>query len=128
MIDFSGIVKKGQQRGKRLGFPTANINLFLSIPEGIYISEIEIENEKFSSITFIGKAVTYNEEQYQAETYIFNFEKDIYGKKIFVRLLKKIRDNQRFTTEEKLVQQMKADIIEAERYFFKKYEDNKSGI
>ncbi len=114
-----GKVKKGEARGRALGFPTANINLSEKIEEGIYVSYALLSNKKLPSLTFIGAAVTFGEEKIQAETYIFEFDEDIYGKELRVELLKKIRDNQKFKSKEELIAQMEEDKKVALEYFTK---------
>lgn len=105
---FRGKVKKGFQKGKSLGFPTANIKLKKDIEEGIYISHTTIKKIKYFSLTFIGE---------MAETYILDFNEDLYGKWISVRLLKKIRKNKKFKSEKDLVLQMKLDELVARSFF-----------
>lgn len=117
MDKFWGKVKKHNQRGKKLGFPTANINLTKNIPEGIYISKTKIKNSFFNSLTFVGIAKTFNEKNFHAETHILDFDHDIYGRWISVRLLKKIRDNQKFQSVNNLIKQMKKDKIAARKFF-----------
>lgn len=109
-MKFWGKVRKANLRGKKLGFPTANVNLSKDIPEGIYISKTKIENKIYPSLSFIGQASI-------AETYILNFSKNIYGKWISVNMLKKIRDNKKFSAVEELVKQMKRDEQVARKYF-----------
>jgi len=118
MTQLSGIVIHGDHRGKKLGFPTANVALSEKIPEGIYISQTKIDTLLYSSLTFIGAAKTFDKTQYQAETYILDFDQDIYGKTITVELIKKIRDNMKFESEEKLIEQMKKDEKVARDHFF----------
>ncbi len=103
----------GKKRGRLLGFPTANIPLHKKIPEGIYASLIVIDGMIFKSATFIGSAETFNENDYKAESYIFDFNKDIYGKWVKITLIRKIRNNEKFKTENELVIQMKRDIKDA---------------
>lgn len=117
MISFRGKVRHGNKRGKALGFPTANTSLHISIPEGIYLSSVTLNKKRYSALTFIGKANTFSHAVYQAETYILNFDEDIYGAWLGVHLLKKIRDNQIFTSEKDLINQMISDKKEAEDYF-----------
>lgn len=117
---FRGKVKKGKSRGKFLGFPTANINLHKNIPEGIYASTVKIDNKKYLAATFIGSAKTFNENEYKAESYILDFNQNIYGKWVTVTLLKKLRGNKKFDSEQKLIDQMKQDIL-ATRKFFKSF-------
>ncbi|MBI4038502.1 riboflavin kinase [Candidatus Daviesbacteria bacterium] len=117
MYKFWGKVKKHRQRGKGLGFPTANINLTKKIPEGIYISQVRIKAKKYPSLTFIGKVKTFNEDKYQAEVYILDFNQDIYHQCISVKLIKKIRSNQKFNSSKDLIAQMKKDELDARKYF-----------
>lgn len=117
MYKFWGKVRIHNKRGKTLGFPTANINLTKKIPEGIYISKTKIQNRQYPSLTFIGKAETFNEEKFHAETYILDFNKNIYNQWISVKLLKKIRDNQKFKSVDNLIKQMKKDEKVARQYF-----------
>jgi riboflavin kinase/FMN adenylyltransferase len=106
---FWGKVKKHNKRGKSLGYPTANVLLHKKIPEGIYVSCLKLEDKIYPSVTFIGSAKTFNETKYLSETYILDFKKEIYGEWVSIRLLKKIRNNQKFDSVEELVAQMKKD-------------------
>lgn len=117
MYKIWGKVQKHNQRGKKLGFPTANVALHKNIAEGIYISKTKIDRKQYQSITFIGEAKTFNEKKFHAETYILDFNQNIYNKWISVRLLKKIRENKKFASVDKLVEQMRKDEEAARRYF-----------
>lgn len=112
-----GKVRRGEDRGKKLGFPTANINLWQFIPEGVYVSNTKIKGKSYPSLTFIGKAETFGETKVQAETYIFEFDQMIYSQWISITLLKKIRESRKFKTSEDLVSQMEKDEQEAKKYF-----------
>lgn len=117
MDRFWGKVRTHNKRGKKLGFPTANINLTKHLSEGIYMSQTKINNKQYPSLTFIGQAKTFNEKRFQAETYILDFNKNIYGQWISITLLKKIRDNQKFNSAQELVNQMKKDEQTARQCF-----------
>ena len=114
---IKGKVIKGKQRGKILGFPTANIKLSQNIAEGIYISKVKINKETFNAITFIGAAKTFNDVDIKAESYILDFNRDIYGIEIEISLLKKIRENEKFISEAKLIEAMNSDLKIAKEYF-----------
>ncbi|OGH19492.1 MAG: hypothetical protein A3F31_03570 [Candidatus Levybacteria bacterium RIFCSPHIGHO2_12_FULL_38_12] len=116
-MTISGVVIKGKQRGKALGFPTANIPVKENVEQGIYISKTKVENNWFNSITFIGIAKTFDDSSFQAETYLLEFSQDLYGRKIEIELIKKIRDNKKFRSTEELIKQMNKDKKEAEVYF-----------
>lgn len=117
MYKFWGKVRTHNKRGKTLGFPTANINLNKNIPEGIYISKTKLQSLWHQSLTFIGSAKTFNEKRFHAETYILDFNQNIYNKWISVKLLKKIRGNKKFNSVKELISQMKKDEMMAKKYF-----------
>ncbi len=116
-MKFWGKVRRYNQRGRKLGFPTANVNLGKSIPEGIYLSKTKVNSEYHNSLTFIGKSKTFSETKFQAETYILDFNKNLYDNWISVKLIKKVRENKKFKSAKELVSQMKKDEAEARRYF-----------
>jgi riboflavin kinase/FMN adenylyltransferase len=123
-MKISGIVKKGAGRGKRLGFPTANIDLpkDLEIEDGLYLGRVEVNpstslGQKLASLIFVGANETFGESEKQGEVYILDFEGDLYGQKIFVEIIKKIRDVIKFSSVEDLISQMKKDEIIAKEFF-----------
>ena len=109
-MKFWGKVRRYIQRGRKLGFPTANVNLNKKIPEGIYISKTKIGESIYPSLTFIGQARI-------AEIYILDFSKNIYDQWITVELIKKIRNNQKFGSVDDLIKQMKQDEQVARQFF-----------
>lgn len=114
---LEGTVSDGKKRGKDLGFPTINFPADPSLPEGIFVSHAIIDNHRYNALTFIGTAKTYNETTFQAETYLLAFNQDVYGKKVIVEVLKKLRDNKKFESEEALITEMKRDKQQAEEFF-----------
>ncbi|OGE83957.1 MAG: hypothetical protein A2846_00190 [Candidatus Doudnabacteria bacterium RIFCSPHIGHO2_01_FULL_49_9] len=124
-MKIRGIVKKNLGRGKDLGFPTANIEVPVSVEDGLYLamtnSKFQIsKTEKFPSLAFVGAAETFGEKEKKLEVYILDFNRDLYGKEIEVQLLEKLRKNIKFNSQEELVSQMKDD-EKAARKFFKTY-------
>lgn len=117
LFEVRGIVEKGKQRGRLLGFPTANILVDKGIPEGIYVSEVILNGINYKAATFVGVAKTFNEKDYLLESYILDFNKDVYGEEMFIKLYKKIRDNKKFDSEEDLINQMKNDINITRKFF-----------
>ena len=114
---IKGVVIKGKERGRRLGFPTANIKLDKNIPDGIYISEVFISDKNYKATTFVGIAKTFHETKYFLESYILDFNEIIYGKEITVKLYEKIRKNIKFASEELLIAQIKNDVEYTRRFF-----------
>lgn len=117
MSYFWGKVQRGKQRGKTLGFPTANIGLHQKIPQGVYLSQTKVGKQWLPSLTFIGNATTFGEKEYKAETYILSFNKSMYHQWISIKLLKKIRGNKKFATIDLLTLQMKRDKKTAKKFF-----------
>lgn len=116
-FQIKGTVLEGAKRGRKLGFPTVNLLLVQEIPEGIYASEVEYGGRTYQAASFVGKAETFGKTDYKLESYILDFEGDLYGKEIVVRLYKKIRDNQKFSTAEELIEQMKQDVLNTRMFF-----------
>ncbi|MDD3655570.1 MAG: bifunctional riboflavin kinase/FAD synthetase [Atribacterota bacterium] len=124
---ISGNVIHGDKRGKKiLSFPTANIEIpqeKLLPQNGVYIALVEVQDQKYKSIVNIGIKPTFQQKSSNSitsksvEAYIFDFERDIYNKKIAVSLLKKIRGEKRFADVKKLTQQITRDKSEAEIFF-----------
>lgn len=114
---FWGKVVTGKKRGKNLGFPTANVSLHKKIPEGIYVSVTKINQTWHESLTFIGDAKTFDEQDIKAETYVLSFHRNLYNQWITIKLLKKLRGNKKFDSAAELVSQMKLDLKNAEEYF-----------
>lgn len=117
-MKFSGIVKKHLGRGKKLGFPTANIEAPKNVEDGLYIGFCHsVPNDRKPALIFIGASETFNEHDRKAEVYILDFEGDLYGQKIEVEVLKKLRENQKFDSQEALIEQMKEDEVAAREFF-----------
>ncbi len=116
--EIEGEVIRGRSRGKRLGFPTANIQTTNEItPEGVFLSEVFFNGDSFPSLTNIGTCPTFNQKDRNIETYILHFDKNLYGEKIRIRFLKKVRDEVQFASPEALSDQIQKDIKLAEAYF-----------
>jgi FAD synthase len=117
LFTLQTIVQEGHKRGKRLGFPTINAFVDKTFPEGIYVSFALVGDKRYNALTFIGAAKTYNQTDYLSETYLLDFSQDIYGQTVQVEVLKKLRENQKFETEEALVKQMEEDKRQAIAFF-----------
>jgi len=117
---LEGVVVKGQGRGKKIGFPTANVQVGedLIIPaKGVYITRTIYKGMTYQSITNIGNNPTFNDgQELHVETNLFDFDLDIYGEKIDIEFLHKIRDEKKFATVNELIAQIKADVEVAKNY------------
>ena len=111
---IGGIVKKGKGRGKRIGIPTININYHenLLLPKnGVYATRVLYKESFYDSITNIGINPTFNDKKkISIETHILDFKKDVYGENIRVFFLFHLRDEIKFSTPKRLINQIKKDI------------------
>ncbi len=110
MKSIIGKVKKFNGRGRKLGFPTANLNIHRPVPQGVYIGQVKIKNKSYKSLIFIGSPKTFDDPQERLEVFIPDFKKNLYNQYISVTLLAKLRNNKKFTTKEELIAQIKKDI------------------
>lgn len=117
LVTFRGKVRVGQKRGRTLGFPTVNVLVHKRIPEGIYVSEVSVGRTKYHAATFVGSNKTFGEREYKAESYLLDFDEELYGKWITITVLKKLRENKRFSSAEALISQMNQDREAVIRYF-----------
>lgn len=112
--ELKGKVVKGNQRGKEIGFPTANIELdnpHKLIPmRGVYFVEVDINNRNFYGMMNIGYRPTFNNSsELILEVHIFYFREDIYGESIIIRFIDKLRDEKKFNSVAELKQQLEID-------------------
>jgi riboflavin kinase/FMN adenylyltransferase len=109
--EIEGTVVKGKSRGKNIGFPTANMVTDNEItPLGVYLTSVDIGYETYKALTNIGSCPTFLQNETQIESHIVNFHGDLYGKKIRVRFIEKIRDEIKFKTPQDLALQIRKDL------------------
>jgi riboflavin kinase/FMN adenylyltransferase len=110
---LKGKVVFGKEKGKSLGFPTANIvpnsNLALP-PNGAYISKAYVRNRAFKAVTNIGVQPTFGEGKRMIETHLLNFEGDLYNRELKVEFVKRIRGEMKFNSIEELKAQIGRDV------------------
>jgi riboflavin kinase / FMN adenylyltransferase len=112
-----GTVISGKKLGRTLGFPTANIspdNTFLYPKVGVYYTNVMVNNQCYKGITNIGYNPTVQGTDLTCETYILDFDYDIYDETIKVYFINRIRDEVRFNSIDELVFQMNLDKTYAE--------------
>ncbi|MBI5591652.1 MAG: bifunctional riboflavin kinase/FAD synthetase [Deltaproteobacteria bacterium] len=113
-----GTVVSGRNRGgKLLGFPTANIVLQdeLCPKAGVYAVTVECLDRQFMGVANIGYSPTFSDNIFTVEVHILDFHNDIYGKKIRVNFIKRIRDEIKFSGISELSEQIRKDIEYARR-------------
>ncbi|QPC46389.1 bifunctional riboflavin kinase/FAD synthetase [Mangrovibacillus cuniculi] len=120
---MKGTVIHGDKRGRKIGFPTANIELaddYLLPSPGVYAMEVTIQGVSYEGVCNIGYRPTFkdpNEKKLSIEVHLFQFERSIYGEEITLHWLKRIRNEQKFSGIEELVQQIEKDKQEAIVFF-----------
>jgi riboflavin kinase / FMN adenylyltransferase len=117
-----GLVVRGAERGRTIGFPTANLRpQNRVIPRhGVYVTATLIEGSWRRSITNIGTRPTFTEDREPSlETFVINWEGDLYGDVLRVRFLHRLRDEKRFASAAELKRQIDYDLSRATRYFEK---------
>ena len=109
-----GIVQKGNQLGRTIGFPTVNIlpgEEKLLPPNGVYKTEVIVDNRIFEAITNVGCKPTVSDDgQVFIESYLYNFRENIYGKQIEVNFLEFMRKEKKFGSLNELKEQLQKDM------------------
>lgn len=106
-------VVHGDRRGRQLGFPTANLEISdnrAMLPNGAYIVRVKVGKNFFEGIANVGDNPTFKVAKRRLEVFIDNFSGDIYGEKIAVSFLEKIRDEKKFSSVEELKSQLNLDL------------------
>ena len=126
-VSILGTVIKGISAGRKLGFPTANIDPHHEVipPSGVYAVIAILKNKKFYGACYIGakptfltrSVISYKQHAKNIEVYIFNFANDIYGKYLEIQFIKKIRNEEKFSSTSVLIEQIKKDILNVKKEF-----------
>ncbi len=109
-----GNVVSGCQRGRTIGFPTANLDVAgqLLPKNGIYAAYAELDNLRRPAAVVIGPAPTFNQPTTAVEAFILDYNANLYGKIIRLRFARRIRDILKFPDPSDLVQQIKKDVAD----------------
>jgi riboflavin kinase/FMN adenylyltransferase len=121
---LSGIVLKGNQLGRTIGFPTANIEIpenYKLIPKnGVYIVTAIVNKKTIFGMMNIGVKPTLGENLLSIEVHLLQFSEDIYGQEIQVNVIERLRDEQKFESFESLKSQLEIDKTNTVDYFIKR--------
>jgi len=115
-FSLTGEVILGDQRGRQLGFPTANLKLDgrMMLPgDGIYATWAIIEGVRWLSATSIGVRPTFGLSERMVEVYVMDFDADIYGKNVCVEFVSKLRDQETFANVDRLIEQINQDVADS---------------
>jgi riboflavin kinase/FMN adenylyltransferase len=116
--EITGEVVRGAERGRRIGIPTANVNPDNEIlPEGIFITETVWRGRTLPSVTSIGTNPTFGQNPLSVETHILEGRFRLYGARLALRFLSRIRPTRRFRDAGTLLARIRKDIETARDYF-----------
>ena len=113
----AGDVVRGAGRGRTLGFPTANVRAErpVLVKGGVYACRAEVEGNVQDAVVNIGVRPTFGETQLAVEAYLFDFAGDLYGRRLRLDLVARVRDEQKFPSVDALKSRIAADLVEARR-------------
>jgi len=109
---LSGQVVRGRERGRRIGFPTVNLEPETECvpPDGVYPTRVILEDGIYPSITNIGIRPTFNESERTIEAHIFDFDRELYGEKIKLEFVERIRPERKFDSPKALSDRIALDV------------------
>ena len=110
MVTVEGEVIHGAKLGRQMGFPTANMDVGgVDIENGVYLSSVTIDGRVWRAMSNEGVRPTVDRRSRLNETHIFDFQGDLYGRVLRVDLLRKVRDEKKFSSIEELKNQLMQD-------------------
>ena len=116
---IEGIVEKGREMGKKIGFHTCNIDIknYIAAKPGVYAVKVKIKNSRksYNGIANLGYRPTFNQKKILLEVNIFNFSGNLYNRKLSVEFLKFIRREKKFNGVDDLRAQIKKDLLIAKK-------------
>ena len=115
----SGEVVHGKQRGRTIGFPTANIRIWEQqvLPaNGVYVGWAQLGEERFMAVTNIGVRPTFNNGGVTVEAHLLDFDRDIYAETLTVSFEKRLRSERKFESLQALIDQINRDTQEGREY------------
>ncbi len=111
MYKIKGTVIHGKGNGKKVGMPTANLDISnIDVEYGVYASYVYVKDLKYLGVCNIGQRPTIDNQK-TIEVNIIDFNEDIYGQTIIIELIEKLRDIQKFNSLLEVKQQVDKDII-----------------
>jgi riboflavin kinase/FMN adenylyltransferase len=116
---IDGTVVEGRRRGREIGFPTANLATENELvpPHGVYATTLTVDGVVHPGLTNIGLRPTFSETEPTVETHVLGYQGDLYGKRVRISFVLRLRDERRFEDVDALRAQIDADQRRAERLF-----------
>jgi riboflavin kinase/FMN adenylyltransferase len=117
---LTGTVVRGDQRGRTIGYPTANLRVHgdrkLVPKPGVYAVRVEYGDETFGGMMNIGRRPTFETDgAVTVEAHLFDFEREIYGRALDVAFVNRVRDEQKFSGPDALVEQLRSDEVQSRK-------------
>jgi riboflavin kinase/FMN adenylyltransferase len=112
-FEIEGLVVEGDQRGRTIGFPTANITMPIALVRpagGVYAVRCSVDGVAMDGVSNVGTRPTFGGGPETIEVHILDETIDLYGKTVLVEFIDRIRNEQRFTSVDALVSQIEADV------------------
>lgn len=109
---IDGMVVKGKQNGRKLGFPTANVSYdsnTLLPHSGVYAGYTYVRGNKYKSVINVGNNPTFNADKITIESHILGFNEDIYNELVRVEFIRRLRKDKKFDSPDELKKQIKCD-------------------
>jgi riboflavin kinase/FMN adenylyltransferase len=116
---IEGVVVKGENRGKFMGFPTINLDTFFELvpKNGVYMTEVGLKGKRKPAVTNIGFNPTFGGKKFLMETHILDFSGNLYGKEVVIYFHKRIRDEMKFSGIDELKERIAKDVALAREHF-----------
>jgi riboflavin kinase/FMN adenylyltransferase len=117
---LGGRVVPGQRRGQSMGWPTANVLLPIDrvIPaDGVYVTRMVWNDSRYDSVSYIGTRPTFGPGERLLEVYLLDQDRDLYGERIDVQFLQRLRGDLTCATADELSAQIRADVSQARQVF-----------
>ncbi|MEK6656361.1 MAG: bifunctional riboflavin kinase/FAD synthetase [Nitrospirota bacterium] len=112
---LTGMVVEGAGRGRKLGFPTANIELPSELipKDGVYAVKVKKGDKVYDGVANIGNKPTFKNERFGVEAFLFDFNGSLYNERLEIEFIKRIRNERAFKNAEELITHMKDDVSAA---------------
>jgi len=120
LYTVSGQVIKGKQVGTKLGFPTANLSVspnMTLLKSGVYVTQTQIGDNLYKSVTNVGFNPTFDQNEFNLETFVFDFSDNLYDSFIEVQFLHRLRDEIKYDSLDALKKQINMDVEDTNAYF-----------
>lgn len=125
---LSGEVMPGKRLGREIGFPTVNLypDIHLILPQrGVYVTQLLLDGGRYPAMTNVGLNPTVEHiRRPKVETHLFDFDRELYGQRVRVEFLQKIREEHTFAGLQQLKEQLERD-VQAAKWYWMKREDAK---